>query len=174
MLSIKIANVVPLSNMQLLVFFENGVIKKFDVKPIIKDYPEFEALNEPALFQMVKVEPGGYGVSWNEDLDCSEGEIWKNGVEIPLSYPACFYPCEEQEGYTVVVPDLPGCVTQGKSLIDAIGMAVDAASGWVLDEMEDGKPIPPASKIEDVQADERPGGFVKLIELDADVLRPAE
>ena len=62
MLSIKIANVVPLSNMQLLVFFENGVIKKFDVKPIIKDYPEFEALEEPALFQMVKVEPGGYGV----------------------------------------------------------------------------------------------------------------
>ena len=85
MLSIKIANVVPLSNMQLLVFFENGVIKKFDVKPIIKDYPEFEALEEPALFQMVKVEPGGYGVSWNEDLDCSEGELWENGVEIPLS-----------------------------------------------------------------------------------------
>ena len=85
-----------------------------------------------------------------------------------LLYPACFYPCEEQEGYTVVVPDLPGCVTQGKSLIDAIGMAVDAASGWVLDEMEDGKPIPPASKIEDVQADERPGGLVNLIVLDMD------
>ena len=85
-----------------------------------------------------------------------------------LLYPACFYPCEEQEGYTVVVPDLPGCVTQGKSLIDAIGMAVDAASGWVLDEMEDSKPIPPASKIEDVQADERPGGFVNLIVLDMD------
>ena len=85
-----------------------------------------------------------------------------------LLYPACFYPCEEQEGYTVVVPDLPGCVTQGKSLIDAIGMAVDAASGWGLDEMEDGKPIPPASKIEDVQADERPGGFVNLIVLDMD------
>ena len=85
-----------------------------------------------------------------------------------LLSPACFYPCEEQEGYTVVVPDLPGCVTQGKSLIDAIGMAVDAASGWVLDEMEDGKPIPPASKIEDVQADERPGGFVNLIVLDMD------
>ena len=85
-----------------------------------------------------------------------------------LLYPACFYPCEEQEGYTVVVPDLPGCVTQGKSLIDAIGMAVDAASGWVLDEMEDGKPIPPASKIEDVCADDRPGGFVNLIVLDID------
>lgn len=85
-----------------------------------------------------------------------------------LLYPACFYPCEEQEGYTVVVPDLPGCVTQGRSLLDAIGMAVDAASGWILDEMEDGNPIPPASKIEDVCADDRPGGFVNLIVLDMD------
>ena len=85
-----------------------------------------------------------------------------------LLYPACFYPCEEQEGYTVVVPNLPGCVTQGRSLLDAIGMAVDAASGWILDEMEDGNPIPPASKIEDVCADDRPGGFVNLIVLDID------
>lgn len=85
-----------------------------------------------------------------------------------LLYPACFYPCEEQEGYTVVVPDLPGCVTQGGSLIDAISMAVDAASGWILDEMEDGNPISPASNVEDVQADERPGGFVNLIVLDMD------
>ena len=85
-----------------------------------------------------------------------------------LLYPACFYPCEEQEGYTVVVPDLPGCVTQGGSLIDAVSMAVDAASGWILDEMEDGNPIPPASNVEDVQADERPGGFVNLIVLDMD------
>ena len=85
-----------------------------------------------------------------------------------LLYPACFYPCEEQEGYTVVVPDLPGCVTQGDSLIDAIGMAVDAASGWILDEMEDGNPIPPASNVEDVQTNERPGGFVNLIVLDMD------
>lgn len=85
-----------------------------------------------------------------------------------LLYPACFYPCEEQEGYTVVVPDLPGCVTQSSSLLDAIGMAVDAASGWILDEMEDGNPIPPASKIEDVCADDRPSGFVNLIVLDID------
>ena len=43
MLSIKVDYVVPLNDMQLLVFFENGVVKKFDVKPIMKDYPEFEA-----------------------------------------------------------------------------------------------------------------------------------
>ena len=84
-----------------------------------------------------------------------------------LTYPACFYPCVEGEGYTVVVPDLPGCVTEGDTLADAILMGTDAASGWVLDEMEDGKPIPPASRLEDIQPDE-PDGFVSLLVLDMD------
>ena len=56
-----------------------------------------------------------------------------------LTYPACFYPCEtKDEGYTVEIPDLPGCVSEGDSLADAINMATDAASGWILDELEDG------------------------------------
>lgn len=85
MLSIKVLSVIPLNDMFLLVFFENGVVKKFDVKPIIKDFPDFDALKNSDLFNLVTVEPGGYGISWNEDLDCSEGELWENGVEIPLS-----------------------------------------------------------------------------------------
>ena len=28
-----------------------------------------------------------------------------------LVYPAVFRPCEGKEGYTVVVPDVPGCFT---------------------------------------------------------------
>ena len=86
-----------------------------------------------------------------------------------LTYPACFYPCEETEGaYTVVVPDLPGCVTQGKDLADAIFMAEDAASGWVLDELEEGKAAPSPSRPEDVKADEYENGFVSLLALDMD------
>ena len=63
-----------------------------------------------------------------------------------LVYPACLVPFENGEGYTVTVPDLPGCVTEGNTLADAILMAEDAASGWVLAELEDGNPIPPASR----------------------------
>ncbi|MGI6076389.1 MAG: type II toxin-antitoxin system HicB family antitoxin [Pyramidobacter sp.] len=86
-----------------------------------------------------------------------------------LAYPACFYPCEETKGaYTVVVPDLPGCVTQGKDLADAIFMAQDAASGWLLDELEDGKAAPLASRHEDVKADEYENGFVSMLALDMD------
>ncbi len=84
-----------------------------------------------------------------------------------LTYPACFYPDEEKEGaYAVVVPDLPGCVSGGSTLAEAILMGTDAASGWVLDELEDGKTIPPASPLENITPD--PGGFVSILVLDMD------
>lgn len=83
-----------------------------------------------------------------------------------LVYPACFYQDEETGNYTVEVPDLPGCVTGAPTLADAILMAEDAASGWVLGELEDGKMAPPASSIADVHPDD--GGFVSLLTLDMD------
>ena len=83
-----------------------------------------------------------------------------------LSYPPCFYQDEETGRYTVEVPDLPGCVTGGATLPDAILMAEDAASGWVLDELEDGKPIPPATPVQAVVPDA--GGFVSVLALDMD------
>lgn len=84
-----------------------------------------------------------------------------------LVYPAVFRPCEGKEGYTVTVPDLPGCVTEGDTLADAILMAEDAASGWVLDELEDGNVAPTASSPEAVKVN--PGEFVNLLVLDMDV-----
>lgn len=83
-----------------------------------------------------------------------------------LVYPAILRPCEENAGYTVVVPDLPGCVTEGSTLADAILMAEDAASGWVLDELEDGRPAPEASPLERIAPE--PGGFVSMLVLDMD------
>lgn len=83
-----------------------------------------------------------------------------------LVYPAIFYPQEEQSGYTVEIPDLPGCVSCGSDIAEAIAMGADAASGWVLDEIEDNKPIPKASSIEDIHPED--GGFVSLLVLDMD------
>lgn len=84
-----------------------------------------------------------------------------------LTYPAIFYPCENKPGYTVEVPDLPGCVTEGDSLADAILMAEDAASGWVLDELEDGNKAPTASNIKDITPDSQ-DGIVSMLVLDMD------
>ena len=81
-----------------------------------------------------------------------------------LLYPAIFTPFCDREGYTVVVPDLPGCVTEGDSLIEAIEMGVDAASGWILGEIEEGNSFPAASTLEDIKTDG--DSFVSLLVLD--------
>jgi len=83
-----------------------------------------------------------------------------------LTYPAIFYPWDDGSGYTVEIPDLPGCVSEGDSLAEAIIMGTDAASGWVLTELEDGKPTPRASSIEAIHPET--GGFVSILVLDMD------
>lgn len=83
-----------------------------------------------------------------------------------LVYPAVFTPCIEKEGFTVIVPDLPGCVSEGNSLSDAIEMATDAASGWILGELEDGNSIPVASDFNVITHDSE--SFISLLLLDID------
>lgn len=82
-------------------------------------------------------------------------------------YPVCIYP-GDVSGYTVIVPDLPGCVTEGDTIADALEQAIDAASGWVLDELEDGKRPPEPSDVKNIKADEYENGFVSVIMLDID------
>lgn len=82
-----------------------------------------------------------------------------------LVYNAIFKPCEEG-GYTVVVPDLPGCVTEGDDLAEALFMAEDAACGWVLTELEDGNRPPAPSDRNEIKLDD--GEFINAIVLNMD------
>lgn len=82
-------------------------------------------------------------------------------------YPVCIYQ-GDVSGFTVIVPDLPGCVTEGETVEAALEQAIDAASGWVLDELEDGKSAPKPTDISKVKADEYKNGFVSIIMLDID------
>lgn len=84
-----------------------------------------------------------------------------------LVYPACFYTCEEG-GYTVLFPDLPGCITEGDTLSESVDMAINAASGWLLDSIQGGEQIPKASDIKSIIPDEYENGFVSLISVDLD------
>ncbi len=83
-----------------------------------------------------------------------------------LLYPAVFTMFEGGDGYTVEVPDLPGCVTEGGDLIDAIEMGTDAASGWILGEIENGSGYPQARTLE--QTDVPEGSFASYLVLDMD------
>jgi hypothetical protein len=83
----KISSVQALENKKLLVKFVNGVEKIYDCNPLLR-MEMFEVLKNDAFFKAVKVDSGGYGISWNEDADLSEYELWTNGVEVEVAVPA--------------------------------------------------------------------------------------
>ena len=81
-----------------------------------------------------------------------------------MVYPAIFYP-EKEGGYSVIVPDLLGCNTQGENLQAAIQMAQDAALGWLLAAVEEKVEFPKMSDIKTIKV-EKENGFVSLLLLD--------
>ncbi len=52
------------------------------------------------------------------------------------------HPDVEEGGYTVTVPALPGCVTEGDTLEEAITMAREAIVGYLEAMVKQGQPIP--------------------------------
>lgn len=61
------------------------------------------------------------------------------------TYTATFEPNEDGTKYYCRVPDLPGCITTGDSIEDAIEMITDAASGWLVVAEDEGNEIPAAT-----------------------------
>ena len=49
---------------------------------------------------------------------------------------------EEPHRYNVRVPALPGCLTYGESIDDALSNAVEAIQGYVAVVVADGEPVP--------------------------------
>lgn len=57
-------------------------------------------------------------------------------------YTIFLHPDIEEGGYTVTVPALAGCVTQGETMEEAIAMAKDAIRLHVEALKADGEPVP--------------------------------
>lgn len=79
----KIKSINPQENYILLVTFESGEQKLYDIKPLTKKFHMFQELTTiEGLFKKVKVDQGGYGISWNENIDLSCNELWENGKDL--------------------------------------------------------------------------------------------
>ncbi len=57
-------------------------------------------------------------------------------------YTIILHPDAVEGGYTVTVPTLPGCVTQGETIEEAIAMAKDAIRLYVESLIADGEAVP--------------------------------
>ena len=77
----KIINVETLNNKILKIYFENKKIKYYNMKNLIENNINFKSLNNDAIFNMAKVDIGGYGVIWTDEIDISGEELYVNGVD---------------------------------------------------------------------------------------------
>ena len=65
-------------------------------------------------------------------------------------YPAIF--CDNGDGsYTITYPDLPGCISEGKSLANAMYMAQSALTQWVEYLSDKKQEFPEASNVKDIR-----------------------
>ena len=76
----RLKNITPLKDKILLAEFMDGTVKRYDVKPLKHKLQAFEMLDYVhGLFEQVRVDFGGYGVVWNDELDLSCDELYENG-----------------------------------------------------------------------------------------------
>lgn len=82
----KVEDVVPLADARLLVFFRDGNVRKCNMRLMLAGNTRFYViLNNERLFRQVKVQTGGYGICWGEDLCVSDERLYSGGKNVPLS-----------------------------------------------------------------------------------------
>lgn len=78
-------------------------------------------------------------------------------------YPAVFH-SNDDGSFTITYPDLPGCISEGKSLGNAMYMAQSALTQWIEYLTDKKLEIPPASDMASIKS--VPGEFINLIRAD--------
>jgi len=67
---------------------------------------------------------------------------------------------EPEGGYSVVVPALPGCVTEGETIPDALSMAREAIECYLESLIQHGEPVPEEGPTLSFEREELTEGFI--------------
>ena len=78
-------------------------------------------------------------------------------------FPALFHP-NDDGSIIITYPDLPGCISEGKSLGNAMYMAQSALALWLECALDEKEEIPAASSLKDIP--QEGSEFVSLIRAD--------
>lgn len=73
----KAVKVKPLQNYILKITFDNGEVKKFDVKPYM-EHKAFKELKNTSKFNTVKI--SGLSISWENGADICPDELYFNSI----------------------------------------------------------------------------------------------
>lgn len=126
----KVKSVRPMDDFVLLVSFSEGVTKTYDVKPLFSKWLVFNELKNNHLFEEVSVDQGGYGVSWNDDIDLSCDELFYEGKVIKTPFDGLIAFTEACQLWNLNESTLRKAVSYGK-LIDGIDVS-KYGKQWVV------------------------------------------
>lgn len=110
----KVKEVRPLPGLLLNVQFANGSTKLYDVTPLTQRFDEFRDLEKDHVFEDVEVDPGGYGISWNDDLDLSSEELWEHGESVKTEFDGLMSFADASELWGLNESTLRKAVSYGK------------------------------------------------------------
>ena len=65
----------------LSVTFQDGKVKRYDMRSLFSKYPQLKALEDRELFLSGKL-MGAYGIVWNDELDIEAETIYEDGVTV--------------------------------------------------------------------------------------------
>ena len=77
----KIVKVETKDEYIIVVKFDNNDVVEYDLKPKLEE-KTFEPLKDKIFFSTIKIDNGGYGISWDDEIDLSEYEVWTKGKKI--------------------------------------------------------------------------------------------
>ena len=88
-----------------------------------------------------------------------------------VTYPVIFYKNKENEGYTVVFPDLEYGATEGRNETEAVQMSQDYIGSWLYEDYLENNTFPKSSRLDEITVEDdkfsdMSHSFVKLIEVD--------
>jgi antitoxin HicB len=75
-------------------------------------------------------------------------ELVKSALMAKLEYPVIIEPLPESEGggFVALVPDLPGCMSDGETAEAALAAVVEAIAAWIDEATLLGRPVPAPSR----------------------------
>ena len=80
----KVEEVIPLDLPRVMAFFANGSTKIINLRkmalPALEPY-----LSDQDRFNRVEVQPGGYGIFWNEQASILHRDLYRQGASIPIA-----------------------------------------------------------------------------------------
>ena len=126
---VKAVNALP--DYRLSVQFAEGITKIYDVKPLFQKWKAFKSLEQSAeLFGAVKVDTGGYGIVWNDDIDLSCDELYANGEKVKTPFDGLMAFTDATELWGLNESTLRKAIAYGK-LVDGVD-ACKYGKQWVI------------------------------------------